>query len=174
MALLRPFTVFNFKVNLKLENSASENNANEMENAGPGKKIKTLCEAEFSECDGLEMSMEPKSIREGGNNFQQIHLAGPVSYGQLTLKRGMTANFDLWTWFEKVQQQRNLRASGDILLLSSFSKQQQERATEVKFSLTGCLPLKIKAPSFNAKDGLIAIEEMQIAYETLIVSRPGS
>ena len=29
------------------------------------------------------------------------------------------------------------------------------------------MPVKIKAPGLNAKDGLIAIEEMQVAYETL-------
>jgi hypothetical protein len=37
----------------------------------------------------------------------------------------------------------------------------------VRFVLTGCLPLKLKAPALNAQDGTVAIEEMQIAYETL-------
>ena len=144
----QPLTTFNFKVNLRLREGGTE-----------------VCEAEFSECDGLEMSIEPKSIREGGNNGQQIHLAGPVSYGQLSLKRGMTDNFDLWNWFEKVQENRSLRASGEVLMLSSA------RAEEVKFALTGCLPIKLKAPSLNAQSGLLAIEEMQIAYETLQVTR---
>ena len=148
----RPFTTFNFKVNLRF-----------------GANVPLICEAEFSECDGLEMNLEPKTIREGGNNNQQIHLPGPVSYGQLTLKRGMTINFDLWKWFEDVQQNRSLRASGEILMLSSDRKSEQ-----VKFAITGCLPIKLKAPSLNAKDGEIAIEEMQIAYETLSVSRPQS
>ena len=83
----QPFTTFNFKVNLRLSEGGAE-----------------VCAAEFSECDGLEMSLEPKSIREGGNNGQQIHLAGAISYGQLSLKRGMTDNFDLWNWFEKIQE----------------------------------------------------------------------
>lgn len=145
-----PFTTFNFKVNLKY-----------------GKNTKVVCEAEFSECDGLEINLAPKTIREGGNNGRQIHLPGPVSYGQLTLKRGMTTNFDLWKWFEDVQQDRSLRASGKVLMLSS------DRKTEdVIFSINGCLPIKLKAPSLNAKDGAVAIEEMQIAYETLSVSHP--
>ena len=144
----QPLTTFNFKVNLRLPNEDGE-----------------VCAAEFSECDGLEMSLEPKTIREGGNNGQQIHLSGPVSYGQLSLKRGMTDNFDLWNWFEKVQKNYSLRASGEVLMLSS------SRDEEVKFALTGCLPIKIKAPSLNAQSGLVAIEEMQIAYETLKVTR---
>lgn len=153
MATQRPFqplTTFNFKVNLRLKEGGEE-----------------ICAAEFSECDGLEMSIEPKSIREGGNNTQQIHLLGPVSYGQLSLKRGMTDNFDLWNWFEKLQKNPGLRASGEVLMLSST------REEDVKFSLTGCLPVKLKAPSLNAQSGLVAIEEMQIAYETLSVKRLG-
>lgn len=152
MPTSRPFTTFNFKINLRMVNDKP-----------------VICEAEFSECDGLEMNIAPKTIREGGNNGRQIHLMGPVTYGQLTLKRGMTVNFDLWSWFEKVQQNRDLRASGEILIISS-----NHDTEDVKFSLTGCLPIKLRAPSLNAKDGTIAIEEMQIVYESLIASRSNS
>ncbi|MBK1704704.1 phage tail protein [Halochromatium glycolicum] len=147
----RPFTTFNFKVLIEAE---------------PGK---VLCDAEFSDCDGLEVNMEPKTIREGGNNGRQIHLAGPVSYGQLSLKRGMTSDFALWRWFEQVQRNRTLRASGRILMLAS----DRSRA-DVRFDLTGCLPVKLKAPTLSAKDGEIAIEEMQIAYETLHLAESGA
>ena len=143
----RPFTAFNFKVNLRLDDGDSD---------------EELCAASFSECDGLEMTIEPKSIREGGNNDRQIHLVGPVGYGQLTLKRGMTSNTDLWRWFESVRRDHTVRASGEVLMLSS------DRASEnVRFNLTGCLPVKLKAPALKAADGLLAIEEMQIVYETL-------
>jgi len=36
-----------------------------------------------------------------------------------------------------------------------------------RFLLSRCMPVKIKAPAMNAKDGTIAIEEMQLAYESL-------
>lgn len=145
MADVQPFTTFNFWVNLQL----------------PGED-RVLCEAAFSECDGLEMSMAPKTIREGGNNGRQIHLVGPVSYGQLTLKRGMTSDFGLWKWFERTQRERDLRASGDVQIRAPNSTD-----VDVRFSLTGCLPVKLKAPALSGKDGQIAIEEMQIVYETL-------
>ncbi|MDX1654722.1 MAG: phage tail protein [Candidatus Competibacteraceae bacterium] len=147
---MRPFTTFNFKVNLQLEGDGG-----------------VICDAEFSECAGLELSMEAKTLREGGNNGRQIHLAGPVSYGQLTLKRGMTGNFKLWQWFEQLQQDRRLRASGEVLMLSS-----DRTAEDVRFVLSGCLPVKLKAPSLVAKDGAIAIEELQVLYETLYLAAP--
>jgi hypothetical protein len=34
----------------------------------------------------------------------------------------------------------------------------------VRYRLFDCLPIKLKAAPLNAKDGLIAIEEMQLAY----------
>ena len=144
------FTTFNFRVELKVPQLAD-----------------LVCNAEFAECDGLEISMEPKTIRAGGHNLRQIHLVGPVSYGQLALKRGMTRTFHLWQWFDQVVQGNGgLRASGEVVMLGS------DRSVQLSFALTRCLPIKIKAPALNAKEGLIAIEEMQIVYEQLRVQYP--
>ena len=40
----------------------------------------------------------------------------------------------------------------------------------IRIDLFGCLPLKVKAPSFNAKDGQVAIEELQIAVTAFTVA----
>ena len=144
----RPFTTFNFRVELQYDDNGGE----------------PICDAEFSECGGLEISLAPKTIREGGNNRRPIHLVGPVSYGQLTLKRGMTTNFGLWEWFERVQATdgHGVRVSGEVAMKAPDGSTDQAR-----FALTGCLPVKLKVPDLAAKDGAIAIEEMQIAYECL-------
>jgi len=142
-----PFIAFNFKVRLQIDGESQP-----------------ICEGAFSEVSGLEATMDAETIREGGNNNRQIHLAGPINYGQLTLKRGVTSNFDLWRWFTLIQVDREKRASGEIVMLSA------DRASErVRFSLTGCLPMKVKAPTLNAHDGVVAVEEVQIAYESLDV-----
>lgn len=158
--LLPPFTAFNFRVELYVDALEGEQGGDQGE--------RPLCSAAFAECDGLEMTMEPKSIREGGNNARQIHLIGPVSYGQLTLKRGMTRNFDLWIWFDKLSRpmQPGLRATGIVVMYSS-----DQETVNAEFVLDGCLPLKLKAPALNAKDGFVAIEEMQLAYESLKLQR---
>jgi phage tail-like protein len=147
---MHPFTTFNFRIEITYGD------------AGP------VCAGEFAECDGLEMTIEPKTIREGGNNSQPIHFVGNVSYGQLTLKRGMTDDFGLWEWFEAVQRTdgHGLRATAEIAIQSADDLV-ENRTDLVVFTLTGCLPVKLKAPGLNAKDGLVAVEEMQVAYETL-------
>jgi phage tail-like protein len=123
-----------------------------------------LCNASFAECDGLEMTMDVKTIREGGNNAAQVRLYGAVNYGTLTLKRGMTANFDLWNWFESIYQARQPVTRGDVTV-SVFSPDGTKESAV--FFLERCLPLKLKAPPLNAKDGVVAIEELQLAYEWL-------
>jgi phage tail-like protein len=86
--MARPFPSFNFAVQIEV----------------PGLGGTALCEGQFSECDGLEMNMDLKTIREGGNNTAQIRLIGGVNYGTLTLKRGMTSrSLDLWDWFDAQQ-----------------------------------------------------------------------
>ena len=143
-----PFTAFNFEIQLMVPNAA-----------GLGLSSQ-LCNGEFAECDGLEMTMEPKTVREGGNNTRQYQLAGPVSYGNLSLKRGMTSNLDLWTWFRLAagNDQRGLLAQGVVLMKDA------QRNVVMRFTLTDCLPIKLKAAALNAKDGSVAIEELQIAY----------
>jgi phage tail-like protein len=141
----RPFTTFRFLVEVTLT-------------GGPS------VVAGFSEVDGLEATIEPKTIREGGRNTGPVHLLGPTSYGQLTLKRGMTTNFALWQWFTHVTSPgfRGARAQLEIVLLG------EDGTTEnARFLLDGCLPVRLKAPGLNAREGNVAIEEMAIVYESL-------
>jgi phage tail-like protein len=147
------FTAFNFRVNILLGEGGRD----------------PLCDAAFAECGGLEVATEVKTIREGGNNNRPIHLAGPVSYGTLSLKRGMTSTFDLWTWVERVTRdgQRHLRATCEVEMLAA-----DRSGPEAVFVLTGCLPTRLKAPALNAQTGLVAIEELEIAYEMLSLQQP--
>jgi len=148
--VLSPFTAFNFAVEINI----------------PGVSPKA-CNASFSECDGLEMTMDVKTLREGGNNGRQIRLTGAYNFGQLSLKRGMTASFELWDWFSTQLRQPRLRADAEVVLFAADGHTERAR-----FILSRCLPLKLKAPPLNAKDGMVAIEELQLAYESLALKRP--
>src|SRR4029453_17760293 len=105
--VLYPFTAFNFAVEIEVPDIAPR-----------------VCHAAFSECDGLEITMEVKTIREGGNNGRQIRLAGPLAFGTVTLKRGMTDSFDLWAWFKKVLEDPALRADAEVVMYA------EDRETE--------------------------------------------
>ena len=38
--------------------------------------------------------------------------------------------------------------------------------------LDRCLPLKLKVPAFDAATGQLAVEELQVAYETIRLRKP--
>jgi len=149
-AVVYPFTAFSFSVEINVEGVA-----------------KQICDAAFSECDGLEMTMDVKTIREGGNNGKQIRLTGPINYGVVTMKRGMTANFDLWYWFEEMLTNPSLRADAEVVIFTPNG--QDERA---RFRLSRCVPTKLKSPPLNAKEGGVAIEELQLSYESVSLIMP--
>lgn len=145
-----PFTAFNFAVEIKVDGVAMQ-----------------VVDAAFSECDGLEMTMEVKTIREGGNNGKQIRLTGPLTYGQVTMKRGMTANLELWDWFNLMLTNQSLRADAEVVIFAADGETERAR-----FQLSRCVPVKLKSPPLNAKDGAVAIEELQLAYEKLTLKKP--
>ena len=57
-SVVRPFMAFSFAVEISLRGGAAPR----------------VCNAAFSECDGLEMTMEVKTIRQGGDNGRQVRL----------------------------------------------------------------------------------------------------
>ena len=145
-----PFTNFNFSVEIHVEGVAVQ-----------------VCDAAFAECDGLEMTMDVKTIREGGNNGKEIRLTGGFKYGQVMMKRGMTSNFELWDWFNLTLVNPSLRGEAQVVLYAADGV-----TVRARFLLSRCVPVKLKSPPLNAKDGGVAIEELQLAYETLTMTKP--
>ncbi|KQW48936.1 hypothetical protein ASC77_09470 [Nocardioides sp. Root1257] len=151
-----PLTTFRFEVVLDLDQPT----------AG---LTSPLCDAAFAECDGLDQTMQHKTLEVGGVNDRQVHLIGPVTFGQLTLRRGMTDNLQLWTWFAQGTRPGSvLTAHGEVTLWAA------DGTPAVQATVTGCLPVKLRAPSLNARDGLVAVEELTLVYERLVVAAPGA
>jgi phage tail-like protein len=139
-----PFTAFDFRVEIMLPGAAEP-----------------LCEAAFAECEGIETRIDVRALEEGGDRGGRRLLAGSASYGEVTLKRGMTASFDLWKWCGAVQRDSALRADARVVMLGGDG---EERA---RFRLRGCLPVRLRAPRLDALEGVVAIEELQLACESL-------
>jgi hypothetical protein len=91
---LYPMHVFRFHVEFKEQMLTSDSEGSEV----------ILCSGAFAECSGLEATMEPKVIKEGGRNWGAHQRAGQVTFATLILKRGMTSTKDLWKWFDLVGQ----------------------------------------------------------------------
>ena len=83
------------------------------------------------------------------------------------MKRGMTSNFELWDWFNLTLANPALRGEAQVVLFANDGV-----TVRARFLLSRCVPVKLKSPPLNAKDGGVAIEELQLAYETLTMTKP--
>jgi len=121
-----------------------------------------LCSGAFSECTGLEATMEPKVIKSGGANYGPAQRAGQVSFATVILKRGMTTTRDLWNWFQWV-------SGGGYAYRLSAEIEMRDFAgnTIVTWALDDCMPVKFKGADLNAKGTEVGIEELHLAHEGL-------
>ncbi|ATE59872.1 phage tail protein [Thauera sinica] len=123
-----------------------------------------ICQGAFSECTGLEATMEPKVIKAGGSNYGAAQRAGPVTFATVVLKRGMTKTRDLWNWFGMVGG----GAYAYRLMVEIEMRNARDEAV-VRWALRRAMPVKFKAADLNAKGSEVGIEELHLAHEGLVL-----
>ncbi|HWF77443.1 MAG TPA: phage tail protein [Caulobacteraceae bacterium] len=131
----------------------------------------------FSEVTGLEATMEPKVIKEGGRNYGPVQRPGPVSFSTVVLKRGVVRARHLWAWwsmFAGSDDAKNgvwgpiARTNVDIILFAPVQSGTGVTPTPVLgWTLVNAMPVKFRAPDLNARGGEVAIEEIHLVHEGL-------
>jgi phage tail-like protein len=122
-----------------------------------------LCGGSFSECTGIEATMEPKAIKAGGVNFGEIQRAGRVSFATVILKRGVVGGPHLWRWFELLASGAYAcRMDVEVTLLHP-----EGEGAIMGWRMSRALPTKFKAADLNAKANEVAIEELHFVHEGL-------
>ncbi|MGC2407106.1 MAG: phage tail protein [Candidatus Cybelea sp.] len=118
--------------------------------------------AGFSECSGLDASMETLEFREGGQNTFVHKFATRATYSNITLKRGVIYQYDdLWTWYYSWVQGIGTRKDGLISLLD------EGRNPLKVWKFTRAIPTKWLGPSLNASQSNVAIESLEMVHEGL-------
>jgi phage tail-like protein len=129
--------------------------------------IQKIAVAGFSECSGLETTLEVEDYKEGGSNGAVLKFPTRAMWSNLRLKRGIALNDDLWNWHYDFVIGRGQRRDGVIVL-------QDDQHSPVKvWTFTRGLPLKWTGPSLNATQNQVAIEELEIAHEGLTLKPLG-
>lgn len=125
-------------------------------------EIEGITQASFSECTGLSSTTEVIEYREGGNNTTVFKLPGKTSYGNITLKRGLTDSLDLWQWRQQVIDGLIQRKHGSLIVFSL------DGGTEVlRWNFLNAWPTKCELPAFSGKGNDVAIETLELAHEGL-------
>ena len=113
----------------------------------------------FSECGGLEMSLQVEDFKEGGNNGGLLKFPTRVTWSNITLKKGIGAGTALWDWHYGFVQGTGQRRDGMIILLNDL------RLPNNIWCFRRGLPIKYTGPSLNATQNNVAIESIEIAHE---------
>ena len=117
--------------------------------------------AGFSEVSGLSSEQDVVEYRNGDALPHNSLLPGKNKTGKISCKRGYTKNHDLWQWRQKVINGQTQRLSGTIVLLD------ESRKPALTWKFYEGWPSKWAGPAFNAKNNDVAIEEMEIAIESI-------
>jgi phage tail-like protein len=151
------FVPFRFEVNLYNE-----------------KDEQMLCRGYFSEVSGLELTMEPRVITEGGRNWGEHQRVGVTKFSPVILKRGVTDINDLWAWFDATTRGANYgyRLQGEIKVFGSTFDENKVPKTVMIWKLGGVLPTKFKGSDLSSTANQVAIEELHLVHESLTIERP--
>ncbi len=117
--------------------------------------------AGFSECSGLESTLDVEEYQEGGVNNRIYKFPSTFSFTNITLKHGVTLNDSLRQWHNDLLKGNVKRRNGLIILLN------ENREEVLAWKFERGLPVKYTAPTFNATQSDAAVETLEIAHERL-------
>ena len=92
-----------------------------------------------------------------------LQVPGRIEWGEITLKRGLTTNFDFWTWRETVITGDTEGARKDI----SITMYDRNYTAVVTWDITNAWPSKLSGPTIASDSNDFAIEELTIVHEGL-------
>jgi phage tail-like protein len=113
----------------------------------------------FTECTGLEMSMDVEEYREGGRNGESLQFPKGVRWSKITLKKGMGAGTTLWDWHYGFVTGTGKRRDGLIVLLNDL------HLPAHIWQFRRGLPTRYSGPTLNAAQTAVAIESIEITHE---------
>jgi phage tail-like protein len=123
-------------------------------------EIDGITRAGFTECTGLSTDTDPIDYREGADAIMSVRkLSGLRKYGNISLKRGLTKDRDLWNWRKQVIDVLVVRKSVAIILLD------EARSEVMRWNFREAWPTKWEGPGFNAKTSESAIETLDLVHE---------
>ena len=121
----------------------------------------------FSECTGLQMSLDVEEYEEGGNNGTVLKFPTRVKHNAITLRRGVGASTELWDWFYSFMEGRGTRRDGVITL------RDEAHLPHTVWGFRRGLPTRWEGPTMNAGNSQVAIESIEITHEGLYLM-PGA
>ncbi len=116
----------------------------------------------FTEVSGLGSENEIIESKVMQNGVEVVlKIPGRLKWSDITLKRGITSNLDMWDWRQMVVDGNvaGARMNGSIVMYD------REGAEAARWNIRNAWPLKISGPSPKSDSNEIGIEELTVAHE---------
>ncbi len=127
---------------------------------------KELTGISFQEVSGMDKDVQIIEYRASNNpHFSTIKMPGIAKYGNVTMKRGIFIGDNrFWNWMSEISMNTIARNTVIIRLLNETGE------VTMQWSLANAWPTKITSTDLKSDGNEVAVDTIEIAYETLTIS----
>ncbi len=122
----------------------------------------------FQEVDGLDSETQIIEYRHGNSPvFYPIKMPGLGKVGNVTMKKGIFVNDKkFWDWYNEIKLNTIARRTVIISLLDETG------SPKTTWTLNNAWPTKITGTDLKSEGSEVAVESVEVAFETLTVDAP--
>jgi phage tail-like protein len=124
-------------------------------------EIDGVTRAGFTEASGLTVEQDVIEYREGSEVARARKLPGLTKYTNITLKRGLVGDAELWEWRKSTIDGQTERRAGSIVLLD------ESRQEVMRWNFVEGWVAKWEGPTLNSTANEVAVETLEICHEGL-------
>lgn len=123
----------------------------------------------FSKVSGLSSEVEIIEYREGGDTTTNRKFPGQISFGNVTLERGITTDSDLVDWINSIFDPTGGadQATAILRLNVTISVRDKQGNIQREFKLKNAFPASREIGDLDAGSNEILIETLELAHEGL-------
>jgi phage tail-like protein len=144
----RPYTQFNFLVDLGTGNPES-------------------VDAGFQEVSGIGMEVTVAEYRNGNEKENNVRkMTGLNKSSDVTFKRGVIGTLTLYNWLNDIRRNGD---AGGLRRVTVQLQSEDRQTTALTWQLVNARIIKYTCGPLNAKGTDVAMEEMVLAYERLLM-----
>lgn len=122
----------------------------------------------FQEVDGLNSETQVIEYRHGNSPiFYPIKMPGLGKVGNVTMRKGTFVNDNrFWDWYNEIKMNTIKRRTVVVNLLDEAG------TPKMVWTLNNAWPTKITGTDLKSEGNEVAVETVEIAFETLTVAAP--
>ncbi len=122
----------------------------------------------FQEVTGLETETKIIEYRHGNSNiFYPIKMPGLGRVGNVTMRKGIFVNdARFWDWYNEIKMNTIKRRTVVVSLLDETG------TPKMVWTLNNAWPTKLTGTDLKSEGNEVAIESLEIAFETMTVAAP--